>query len=88
MELKNKWIQWKSSEPNPFSKGDLRKFFSQQIEEFLSEILAENVALPLEKVQAMQNVYDFNSYKNCEIRFRFEWNETFFAVCERGMVRH
>ncbi|XP_021945137.1 leukotriene A-4 hydrolase [Folsomia candida] len=62
-------MEWDAVEPCPFSKGDLRKFFSQQITEFLAELLEEEVSLS--KVQAMQTVYDFNSYKNCEIRFRW-----------------
>ncbi|OXA59860.1 leukotriene A-4 hydrolase [Folsomia candida] len=69
IELKNRWMEWDAVEPCPFSKGDLRKFFSQQITEFLAELLEEEVSLS--KVQAMQTVYDFNSYKNCEIRFRW-----------------
>lgn len=69
IELKNRWMEWDAVEPCPFSKGDLRKFFSQQITEFLAELLEEEVSLS--KVQAMQTVYDFNSYKNCEIRFRY-----------------
>jgi hypothetical protein len=71
--LKDRWLSWKpSSEPSPFTKADLDKFpmKSYQVEEFLAEILDSEGPFEVEKAKAMEAAYEFNSIKNCEIRFR------------------
>ncbi|XP_046383886.1 leukotriene A-4 hydrolase-like [Ischnura elegans] len=69
-------LQWQSWDPQvacPFTKdADLKPLSSNQIIEFLAQLLAETESpLSLEKVQKMQDVYNFNSYTNSEIKFRW-----------------
>src|SRR5665811_264551 len=70
-KLKDEWINWQVDTPCPFNKSDLDNFQCSQIIEFLSQLLDEKTAMEIEKLAALQQVYDFNSVKNAEIRFRF-----------------
>ena len=69
--LKTRWLDWNpSTQPSPFLATDLDfSMKSNQIKEFLDQLLAEEREFDLVKAKAMQEVYDFNSMKNCEIRF-------------------
>jgi len=72
--LKTRWVNWNpSTEPSPFSKRDLEAFTmpSAQLEQFLTEILAVDGGIGLEKVKAMEKAYDLNSARNNEIKFRW-----------------
>lgn len=69
-KLKNRWAEWNSEEPCPFSKKDLTPLISAQVEEFLGDVLDAPVPFGLRKVKAMEEAYDFNAVKNAEIRFR------------------
>lgn len=68
-DLKKRWMQWDPSTPIPFKKSDVDDLMSDQITQFLQELVGET-SLPLAKVQAMEKVYSMSSRKNCEIRFR------------------
>jgi len=98
-ELKNKWVQWNPSERCPFSTGDFSTLFSTQINQFLAELLDEKDPIDLVKVKAMQTAYDFNSYKNSEIKFRWlrlcmkaKWKEqvplVLQFVTEQGRLKY
>ena len=42
IELKDKWVNWKESDPAPFGKNDIKSLSSGQTIEFLSLLLKEN----------------------------------------------
>jgi len=67
--LKNRWMEWNTADPCPFTTGDLAPLTSAQIVLFLTLILEDSTELSLKKVKAMQEVYNFNVVKNSEIRF-------------------
>ncbi|CAG7838418.1 unnamed protein product, partial [Allacma fusca] len=69
--LSKRWIKWDHSTPNPFSKSDLDEFSATQVQGFLQSILGSETPLPQDKVQIMEEVYGFNSYRNAEIKFRW-----------------
>lgn len=93
-----KWIEANSSELDQFSAQDLSKMSSLQIQEFLT-LLLENETLPLNKIELIAKLYNFNSTKNSEIRFRWlrlclqsHWKEIIplaieFAV-EQGRMKY
>lgn len=82
IQLKNKWVTWNEHDAEKtFSKSDIEKLISPQIQEFLSLLLLEK-PLSITKLQAMEKVYEFNSNKNSEVRFRWlrlcikgEWSD-------------
>jgi len=78
--LKNRWITWdpKLTEKSPFKQEDIEDFIPNQVFLFLGQLLNEDNLLGLEKVKAMQDAYDFNSSKNCDIYHRW------LALCLRN----
>jgi len=98
-ELKNKWVQWDPSTPCPFKAGDFSSFFSAQIIQFLDNLLDGKDPIGLIKVKAMQTAYNFNSFKNAEIKFRWlrlcmksKWKEqlplVLRFVTEQGRLKY
>ncbi|XP_001625593.2 leukotriene A-4 hydrolase [Nematostella vectensis] len=73
ISLCQKWINASEKELNSFSSQDIASFTSPQKVEFLAQLLAKTSSSPLSvaHLQAMQNAYQFNSYKNSEIKFRW-----------------
>uniref|UniRef100_A0A8C9TMA5 Leukotriene A-4 hydrolase n=1 Tax=Scleropages formosus TaxID=113540 RepID=A0A8C9TMA5_SCLFO len=63
--------QAKEEDLASFSDADVKALSSPQLTEFLALLLHQN-PLPLSHVKRMQEVYNLNSIKNCEIRFRVE----------------
>lgn len=54
----------------PFKPEDIKDMSSQQVQEFLAQLLEEK-PLSVAKLQAMEKTYNFNSVVNSEIRFRY-----------------
>uniref|UniRef100_A0A8D8PRL4 Leukotriene A-4 hydrolase n=2 Tax=Cacopsylla melanoneura TaxID=428564 RepID=A0A8D8PRL4_9HEMI len=71
-DLASRWISWNQSvtPTPPFEKQDLAKFSPGQKIEFLA-ILLDKEFNDISKVQALQETYNLNRVKNCEIRFRW-----------------
>ncbi|KAG8237599.1 hypothetical protein J437_LFUL012398, partial [Ladona fulva] len=70
--LSCRWKEWNSSSSCPFTSQDIKALTSPQKIEFLAQLLEDCATqLTLEKVKKMQDVYDFNSYSNSEIKFRW-----------------
>lgn len=67
--LANRWIDWKESETHTFGSEDLKSFMPEQVEEFVA-LLLQKTPIPVSKLLLMENLYQMNSYKNNEIRFR------------------
>lgn len=67
--LLNRWEQWDGS-GEPFKKSELAEFQTLQIVQFLALLLTSN-NFSLQKLKTMQEVYGFNSNKNCEILLRY-----------------
>ncbi|XP_062374163.1 leukotriene A-4 hydrolase [Sardina pilchardus] len=68
--LCQKWVKAKEGDLSGFSAADVKALSSHQVIEFLSLLLLEE-PLPLSHVKRMQEVYEFNSIKNSEIRARW-----------------
>ncbi|XP_054623454.1 leukotriene A-4 hydrolase isoform X2 [Dunckerocampus dactyliophorus] len=67
--LSQRWIQAKEQDLSAFTQADINALSSHQLIDFLSLLLQE--VLPVSHVKKMQEVYDFNSCTNSEIRFRW-----------------
>jgi len=67
-KLKNKCLEWDSTS-DCIQTSDFKNLMPLQMEEFLNLLLLENINV--DKLKALQRVYDFNGVKNSEIRFRF-----------------
>ncbi|XP_071444884.1 leukotriene A-4 hydrolase-like [Hetaerina americana] len=72
-DLRKRWQCWDVQTECPFTiDGDLKQLSSNQVIEFLAQLVAETESpLSLEKVKKMQEKYDMNSYTNSEIKFRW-----------------
>lgn len=68
--LCQRWIKAKERDLEGFQESDIKALSSHQIIEFLSLLLQED-PLPLTHVKKMQDIYNLNSYRNSEIRFRW-----------------
>ncbi|XP_046356909.2 leukotriene A-4 hydrolase-like isoform X2 [Haliotis rufescens] len=68
--LREKWCTASDSDLSQFNADDLTPLSSMQRREFLSQLL-QQPPLSVTKLQKMQEVYDFNSVRNSEIRFRW-----------------
>ncbi|XP_035735268.1 leukotriene A-4 hydrolase-like [Vespa mandarinia] len=68
-ELAQKWISWDETTTSPFDKNDIQNLTAIQKITFLAELRASSTILSLQKLETMQDTYDFNSIKNAEIRF-------------------
>jgi len=67
--------QWVDQEPNPSaSKSDMEGWSSLQFTFFLDSILEriKEKGLPSDVLEKMDKAYDLSSYKNAEIRFRWQ----------------
>lgn len=69
VSLLNRWKQWDDLSKS-FEKSDLVKFQTTQIIQFLA-LLLKSDGFTLQKIMAMQKVYDFNSNGNYEILLRY-----------------
>ncbi|KAL4659337.1 leukotriene A-4 hydrolase [Arapaima gigas] len=76
--------QAKEEDLASFSEADLKPLSSTQLTEFLTLLLLKD-PLPLTHVKRMQEVYNLNSIKNCEIRFRYsEMPDVWLRLCVRA----
>ncbi|VVC29461.1 Peptidase M1, leukotriene A4 hydrolase/aminopeptidase C-terminal,Armadillo-type [Cinara cedri] len=87
VSLLNRWEQWDGS-GEYFKKSDLAEFQTLQIVQFLALLLKSN-NFNLQKLKSMQEVYNFNNNKNCEILLRwlrtsikFKWLEQIEIIFE------
>lgn len=69
VSLLNRWEQWDGLS-ELFKKSDIAEFQTLQIVQFLALLLKSN-NFTLQKLKTMEEVYGFNSNKNCEILLRF-----------------
>ncbi|KAL7882699.1 hypothetical protein SRHO_G00003570 [Serrasalmus rhombeus] len=68
--LAQRWQNAKDADLSGFSEADIKQLSSHQLIEFLALLLLED-PLPQSHVKRMQEVYNFNSIKNSEIRCRW-----------------
>uniref|UniRef100_A0A8C1MF70 Leukotriene A4 hydrolase n=1 Tax=Cyprinus carpio TaxID=7962 RepID=A0A8C1MF70_CYPCA len=67
--LCQRWVKAKEEDLASFTEEDVKKLKSPQLIEFMALLLQE--PLPLSHVKKMQEVYQLNSVKNAEVRFRW-----------------
>uniref|UniRef100_A0AAY4EXJ2 Leukotriene A(4) hydrolase n=1 Tax=Denticeps clupeoides TaxID=299321 RepID=A0AAY4EXJ2_9TELE len=77
ISLCQRWVKATEADLSGFCAADVKTLSSHQLIEFMALLLQEE-ALPLTHVKRMQEVYDLNSIKNSEIRFRW------LRVCVRA----
>jgi len=72
-KLKSRWVTWdpKLTEASPFKLKDIAVFSPNQVVVFLGELLNDDHLIGIQKLKAMQEAYDFNSSKNCDIYHRW-----------------
>ncbi|XP_051974699.1 leukotriene A-4 hydrolase [Xyrauchen texanus] len=75
--LCQRWVKAKEGDLSSFSEADVKTLNSPQLIEFMALLLQEE-PLPLSHVKRMQEVYQLNSIKNAEVRFRW------LRVCVRA----
>ncbi|XP_077091079.1 leukotriene A-4 hydrolase [Siphateles boraxobius] len=75
--LCQRWVKAKEGDLTSFTEADLKQLNSHQLIEFVALLLQEE-PLPLSHVKKMQEVYQLNSVKNSEVRFRW------LRVCVRA----
>uniref|UniRef100_A0A9J7X9C5 Leukotriene A(4) hydrolase n=1 Tax=Cyprinus carpio carpio TaxID=630221 RepID=A0A9J7X9C5_CYPCA len=68
--LCQRWVKAKEEDLASFTEEDVKKLNSPQLIEFMALLLQEE-PLPLSHVKKMQEVYQLNSVKNAEVRFRW-----------------
>ncbi|KAK3518131.1 hypothetical protein QTP70_033232 [Hemibagrus guttatus] len=68
--LAQRWVKATDADLAGFSEADIKEFSSHQLIEFLAVLVQED-PLPVSHVKRMQEVYNFNSVCNAEIRFRW-----------------
>lgn len=69
IELADKWINWSESTAIPFAKTDLTNLSPSQREQFITVLYESNSTLSIKKLEKMQEVYDFDSVQNSQIKF-------------------
>ena len=69
-QLCRRWLEWDDSQEAPFSAADLDALSSNQIVEFLAQLLEEPPLTPT-KLKKMEEIYGMNDRGNAEIRFRW-----------------
>ncbi|XP_065909556.1 leukotriene A-4 hydrolase-like [Dysidea avara] len=70
--LADQWAKASASDLNQFKASDLESFTAKQTQEFLDKLLQEQSPLSCEHLKAMETLYQMNSRKNAEIRFRWQ----------------
>lgn len=68
IELADKWINWSESTAIPFAKTDLTNLSPSQREQFITVLYESNSTLSIKKLEKMQEVYDFDSVQNSQIK--------------------
>ncbi|XP_060759194.1 leukotriene A-4 hydrolase isoform X2 [Neoarius graeffei] len=68
--LAQRWVKAKDADLSGFSEADIKQLSSHQLIEFLALLVHED-PLPVSHVKRMQEVYNFNSVRNAEIRVRW-----------------
>jgi len=98
--LASRWVTWNpDAGPSPFTAADLEPLSSDQIVEFLGQLLQETTPLSIAKLKAMETAYGMNARNNCEVRFRWlrlglagRWREQVPAalkmVTEQGRMKY
>ncbi|XP_042225073.1 leukotriene A-4 hydrolase-like isoform X1 [Homarus americanus] len=96
--LCKKWVEWDLAKDCPFLKDDLDKMSSNQRREWLALLLEED-ALPIKKLEKMNELYNMSSRNNAEIKFRWlrlglkaHWkeqaDEALKFVTEQGRMKY
>lgn len=81
-ELCDRWLAATESELGSFSPDDIKEFSPPQVVEFLAQLVdktTDKPPLPLTNLRKMDELYDFTSSKNSEIKFRW------LRLCVRGV---
>ncbi len=79
--LVHRWCACEEDDLTSFTTDDLKTFIPEQIDEFCA-LLLEKVPLPVAKLKYMNDLYNMDSYRNNEIRFRWVFEILFFK-CSR-----
>lgn len=74
--LVDKWTR-DNQDPSSFNKTDIDNWFSKQKAVFLGELLLHEKILLVDQLKLMDEIYHFNSVKNCEIRYK----SIFSGIC-------
>ncbi|XP_051156421.1 leukotriene A-4 hydrolase isoform X2 [Leptopilina boulardi] len=69
IELAEKWINWDEKTAVPFEKSDVNNLSASQREQFITVLFENNATLSIKKLEKMQEIYDFDSVQNCDIKF-------------------
>ena len=67
-ELATKWIFWDENTPFSFKKSDIMNLTANQRIQFLTELFQDKAILSVKKLEKMQEIYDFDSVQNAEIK--------------------
>ncbi|XP_071536015.1 leukotriene A-4 hydrolase isoform X2 [Panulirus ornatus] len=95
--LRKRWVEWDPAKKCPFHCDDLRNMTSNQVREWLAQLLEEE-PLPVIKLEKMDELYNMSSRNNSEIKFRWlrlglkaHWNnsvdEALKFVTEQGRMK-
>lgn len=68
IELAEKWINWDEKTAVPFEKSDVNNLSASQREQFITVLFENNATLSIKKLEKMQEIYDFDSVQNCDIK--------------------
>lgn len=81
-KLCDRWLAATESERGSFSPDDIKDFSPPQVVEFLAQLVdktTDNPPLALSHLKKMDELYDFTSSRNSEIKFRW------LRLCVRGV---
>ena len=67
-ELAKRWISCDENTASTFEKSDITNLTANQRIQFLTVLFEDKAALSIKKLQKMQEVYDFDSVQNAEIK--------------------
>ncbi|KAK4884147.1 hypothetical protein RN001_000418 [Aquatica leii] len=70
-KYKDLWLNWDvTKDAAPFTKDEIKKLMVAQVIQLLQDIV-EAEPQPIKKLEIIQDVFDFGSIKNSEIKFRW-----------------
>lgn len=71
LDLKKRWLEWnETKEAAPFRKPNIKKLSTNLIIQLLQEI-TDSEPQPIAKLIAADEIFEFSSVKNAEIKFRW-----------------
>ncbi|XP_033208190.1 leukotriene A-4 hydrolase-like isoform X2 [Belonocnema kinseyi] len=69
IELAKRWLSWDENSAPNFEKSDIMNLRANQRIQFLKELFRNETVLSIKKLEKMQEIYDFDSVQNVEIKF-------------------